>query len=197
MRLLLASGSVTRRRLLEQAGVSFDWAAPGADEEEAKARLLGVGAASVVIAQHLAELKALSLPGAADQYVLGSDQVLEQANGSLLGKARSRDEAAAQLLRLSGREHMLHSAASLAHRGEVVWRGSESATLRMRTLTDAFVESYLDQEWASVRGNVGVYRIEGPGVQLFEQVEGSHWAVLGLPLLPLLAELRELGVLAS
>jgi septum formation protein len=183
--------------MLEAAGVPFDWASPGADEEEAKKRLLAVGAGAAGIAQHLAELKALSLPGGPDDLVLGSDQVLEQADGTLLSKARSKAEAAEQLRALAGKEHRLHSAASLVQQGEAVWRGLETATLRMRRLSDEFIAAYLDREWEQVAGNVGVYRIEGPGVQLFEAVEGSHWAILGMPLLPLVAELRRLGVVTS
>ena len=194
MKLLLASGSETRRRMLADAGVPFGWSAPQVDEEEAKARLLAVGAAPPSIAQHLAELKALSLPGGTDELVLGCDQILEQDDGSILSKARSRAEAAEQLRALRGREHRLHAAASLAHRGEGVWRGMESATLVMRTFSEAFLQSYLDREWEAVRFSVGVYRVEGPGAQLFERVEGSHWAILGLPLLPLLEELRVQGV---
>ena len=195
MKLLLASGSETRRRMLADAGVAFRWSAPQVDEEEAKARLLGVGATPVSIAQHLAELKALSLPGGTDDLVLGSDQVLEQDDGTILSKAGSRAQAEEQLRALSGREHRLHSAASLVRRGVSVWRGMETATLTMRPFTEAFLQSYLDREWEAVRFNVGVYRVEGLGAQLFERVEGSHWAILGLPLLPLLEELRDQGVL--
>jgi septum formation protein len=183
--------------MLEAAGVPFDWASPGADEEEAKARLVAVGAGAAAVAQHLAELKALSLPGGPDDLVLGSDQVLEQADGTMLSKAGSRAEAAEQLRALAGKEHRLHSAASLVQQGEAVWRGLETAALQMRSISDAFIEAYLDREWEIVAGNVGVYRIEGPGVQLFEQVEGSHWAILGMPLLPLLEELRGRDLVAS
>jgi septum formation protein len=195
MKLLLASGSETRRRMLADAGVPFSWSASHADEEEAKQRLLGVGASPASIAQHLAELKALSLPGGTDELVLGSDQVLEQADGTMLSKARSRMEAEEQLRGLRGREHRLHSAASLVHRGASVWRRMETATLAVRDFSEEFLQAYLNREWEAVRANVGVYRVEGPGAQLFERVEGSHWAVLGLPLLPLLEALREQGVL--
>jgi len=183
--------------MLQGAGVPFSWGAPQVDEEEAKARLLAAGAAPIAIAQHLAELKALGLPGEPDQLVLGADQVLEQEDGTILSKAGSRAEAAEQLRALRGREHRLHSAASLALQGQVVWREWESAMLAMRPLSDRFLDTYLDAEWEAVGGNVGVYRIEGLGAQLFERVEGSHWAILGLPLLPLLDELRRRGVLTS
>jgi septum formation protein len=183
--------------MLENAGVPFDWGSPQVDEEEAKKRLVAVGARAAEIARHLAELKALSLPGGPEDLVLGSDQVLEQADGTILSKARSRAEGAEQLRALSGKEHRLHSAASLVLGGGAVWRGMETATLRMRSLSDGFIETYLDREWETVGSNVGVYRIEGPGAQLFESVEGSHWAILGMPLLPLLEALRTQGVLTS
>jgi septum formation protein len=195
VKLLLASGSETRRRMLADAGIPFRWSAPQVDEEEAKTRLLAVGADPVSIARHLAELKALSLPGGTDELVLGCDQILEQEDGTILSKAGSRAQAEEQLRALCGREHRLHSAASLVERGVSVWRGMETATLTMRPFTEAFLQSYLDREWEAVRFNVGVYRVEGPGAQLFERVEGSHWAILGLPLLPLLQELRDHGVL--
>jgi septum formation protein len=183
--------------MLEAAGVPFDWASPGVDEAEAKKRLVAVGAGAAAIAQHLAELKALSLPGGPNDLVVGSDQVLEQEDGSILSKARSRREATEQLHKLSGRTHRLHAAASLAEQREVTWRALETVTLQMRELSDDFIDTYLDKEWEAAGGSVGVYRIEGPGVQLFKWVEGSHWAILGMPLLPLLEELRLRGVLTS
>ena len=102
----------------------------------------------------------------------------------------------AQLKGLAGATHRLHSAAVICERGEAKWWGLETATLTMRPLGDSFLDSYLEREWEHVRWNVGGYRIEGPGVQLFEKIEGSHFAILGLPLLPLLAYLRERGLLA-
>lgn len=183
--------------MLEAAGVNFDVQIPGVDEEEAKRQLLAEGARAIEIASKLAELKALGLPAGADTLVLGSDQVLEQEDGSILSKARSFEEAAEQLRSLSGRAHRLHSAAVLVQSGKIVWRGTETVTMRMRSLSGGFLQDYLEREYQAVRFNVGCYRIEGPGVQLFEAVEGSHFAVLGLPLLPLLAELRTRGVLRS
>jgi septum formation protein len=98
---------------------------------------------------------------------------------------------------MSGRTHQLHSAAVIVEDGETCWWQSESVALAMRPLSGSFIEDYLDREWEHVRWSVGGYRIEGPGVQLFDRVEGSHFAVLGLPLLPLLAYLRDRGVIAS
>jgi septum formation protein len=115
----------------------------------------------------------------------------------MLDKPESRAEALDQLRALSGQSHALHSAAAIAEGGRVTWRHVETARLVMRPLSEAFLLSYLDQEYPKVRGSVGAYHIEGRGAQLFDSVEGSHFAVLGLPLLPLLALLRERGFLAK
>ena len=197
MKLLLASGSETRRRMLADAGVPFEFQPSAADEDGAKAELLSAGADAVEIAAALAELKALSIAAGPEVLVLGSDQVLEQEDGSILSKAASREEAAAQLRALSGRTHRLHSAAALALSGSIAWTGMETAVLRMRELSAGFIDDYLDCEFAAVRYNVGIYRIEGPGVQLFDDIKGSHFAILGMPLLPLLAELRRRGLVTS
>ena len=197
MKLLLASGSATRRRMLEQAGVHFDVVLPTADEEEHKTALLEAGTAPRSISQRLAELKALSVTAADGALVLGSDQILEQEDGAILSKPGSRGEARAQLASLGGRRHQLHSAAVLAEGDKIVWSATESVELTMRPLSAGFLDDYLDAKYQSVRHNVGCYRIEGMGAQLFERVSGSHFAVLGLPLLPLLAELRRRGLLAS
>jgi septum formation protein len=195
LRLLLASKSDARRRMLEQAGVPFELADAPFDEEVAKAELAGL--APREIAGRLAALKAGSVASDAGDLVLGSDQVLELDDGTMLSKPGSREEAAAQLRRMSGRTHRLHSAAAIVEGSATVWRAIESVALTMRPLGDGFIRSYLDQEYEAIRWSVGGYRIEGPGAQLFERVAGNHFAVLGLPLLPLLAFLRERGLLAS
>jgi septum formation protein len=196
-RLVLASGSETRRRMLEAAGVAFDIQPSAADEAAEKARLLELGAGPKKIAGALAELKALSVGARPDTLILGSDQVLEQEDGSILSKPGSREEAAAQLMRLQGRTHRLHSAAVLAAEGAIVWRATETVTLRMRRFGPGFLDRYLAREYDAVRFNAGAYRIEGMGVQLFERIEGSHFAILGMPLIPLLGELRRRALLAS
>lgn len=197
MRLLLASKSQARRRMLEAAGVPFEVAAAPLEEEEAKAGLAAAGFEPRDLAEMLAEMKAKSVSADADALVLGADQVLETDAGELLSKPASRGEALAQLRGLSGHTHLLHSAAVVVEGGERVWGCTETVVLAMRRLTERFLSDYLDREYEAVRWNVGGYRIEGPGVQLFDAVDGSHFAILGLPLLPLLAFLRERGVLAS
>jgi nucleoside triphosphate pyrophosphatase len=197
MRLLLASKSAARRAMLEAAGVPFDCIEARLDEEAAKAGLWSAGFEAFDMAEELAQLKALSAEAPDDALVLGADQVLERDDGTILSKPASREEAFDQLVSLRGTAHRLHSAVVVALRGEAIWWAGETATLTMRSFSDAFLRTYLDAEWEHVRWNVGGYRIEGPGVQLFERIEGSHFAVLGLPLLPLLAYLRECGLLTS
>jgi septum formation protein len=179
--------------MLEAAGVQFEACAAAIDEEAVKAELLGLDPKS--LAQALAESKALSI--SQDALVLGSDQTLERDDGSALGKPASREDAFAQLQSLSGRTHHLHSAAAIAERGTIVWQCTETVELTVHPLSDEFLSDYLDAEYEAIRWGVGGYRIEGPGVQLFDRIEGSHFAILGLPLLPLLAYLRERGVMPS
>lgn len=197
MRLLLASQSAARRRMLEAAGVPFELVSADIDEEEAKEGLVAAGFGAADLAEMLAELKAKSVAAAADALVIGADQVLELDDGAMLGKPASRAEALDQLRRLSGATHYLHSAAVAVEQGERVWGETESVALDVRPLGEAFLQAYLDAEYEAIRGSVGGYRIEGMGAQLFEAVEGSHFAVLGLPLLPLLAYLRERGLLVG
>ena len=195
MRLLLASKSEARRRMLEQAGVLFDTVEAPLDEEAAKAALRGLGAKE--IAESLALAKAGSVTADPADLVLGADQTLELDDGIMLSKPASRDDAAAQLRRMSGRTHQLHSAAVIIEAGRPIWRGAESVAMTMRPLGEDFLRAYLDAEYDTIRWNVGGYRIEGPGAQLFKRVEGSHFAILGLPLLPLLVFLRERGLIGS
>jgi septum formation protein len=183
--------------MLESAGVPFEAVEAELDEEAAKAGLWGAGFDARGVAEELAQLKALSVPAGEGDLVLGSDQTLERGDGTLLGKPASRDEARGQLISLSGATHRLHSAAVIAEGGEGVWWSCESVELTMRPLSDSFLEDYLDREYEQIRWSVGGYRIEGPGAQLFDRIEGSHFAILGMPLLPLLGYLRERGMLRT
>lgn len=181
--------------MLEAAGVAFEPVEAELDEEAAKAGLESAGFDAIGIAEELAQLKALSVEPGGDALVLGCDQVLEREDGTILSKPRSREDLHDQLRSLAGTTHQLHSAAVICENGEARWWAIESVALTMRPLGDSFLAAYLDREWEHVRWNVGGYRIEGPGVQLFEKIEGSHFAILGLPLLPLLAYLRERGLM--
>lgn len=197
MKLLLASKSEARRHMLEAAGVPFEAVEAELDEAAAKAGLWGAGFDPRGVAEELAQLKALSVGASDGDLVLGSDQVLERGDGTMLGKPASRDEAWGQLISLRGDTHRLHSAAVLAENGEAIWWHCETVALTMRPFSDAFLEDYLDREYEHVRWSVGGYRIEGLGAQLFDRIEGSHFAILGMPLLPLLGYLRERGLLKS
>ena len=194
--LILASRSASRRTMLTAAGVPFTAEPPGVDEDAAKASLAHLPARD--LADALAELKALKVSARhEDALVLGSDSVVALADGTLLDKPESREQAAEHLQRMSGGTHRLWSAAVIAEGGRPVWRHVAGAVLRVRPLSYSFLQRYLDAEWPAVAGCVGVFRIEGPGVQLFESVEGDHFTVLGLPLLPVLGHLRTRGVMPS
>lgn len=193
--LILASGSAARRAMLDQVGVEFSVEPPDVDEARLKKGLTGRGADEVALA--LAEAKALAVSDRRpDALVLGSDQILE-LDGTLMDKAGDLEGARARLRRLRGRSHSLHSAAALARGGEVIWSGADRAEMTMRPYSDAFLERYLAAEGGGLLGSVGCYRLEGPGAQLFEKVEGDFFTVLGLPLWAVLAELRRLGAIAA
>ena len=183
--------------MLEAAGVPFETVEAELDEEAAKGGLWGAGFDARGVAEELAQLKALSVRAGDGDLVVGSDQVLERGDGSILGKPASREEARGQLVSLRGDTHRLHSAAVLAEGGEAIWWQCETVVLTMRPFSDAFLEDYLDGEYERIRWSVGGYRIEGPGAQLFDRIEGSHFAILGMPLLPLLGYLRERGLLGT
>ncbi len=193
MKLILASTSATRQAMLEAAGVPFEAVSPQIDERRVEDELHDIAPAT--LAATLAQKKALAIEAGAGTLVLGSDQILETVDGHNLSKPFSREEARAQLAGLRGRTHRLISAAAIAEEGNIVWRGSETAGLAMRDFSEDFLDAYLDGEWDEVRHCVGGYRIEGPGAQLFESIEGSHFAILGLPLLPMLAYLRTRGII--
>jgi septum formation protein len=196
--LILASQSASRRAMLTAAAVPFEPMAAGVDEETLKAGLVAQGLKARDLADALAEMKATKLSRRfPTRLVLGCDSVVEEAGGALLDKAGSREEAAEQLGRLRGTTHKLASAAVICLGGAAIWRHVDVARLTMRTFSDAFLDSYLDAEWPAIGGCVGGYRLEGPGVQLFAKIEGSHFTILGLPLLPLLDYLRIRGEIAA
>jgi septum formation protein len=197
VRILLASKSATRRAMLDAAGVPFECVDTSADEEAVKAVLRSQRVDARSVASTLAAAKARGVEPSPNRLILGSDQTLETADGELLDKPSSREEAMEQLRALAGRPHRLHSAAALIENGHQVWMAVETVMLVMRTPSQSFLRSYLDSEYEAVCQNVGGYRIEGLGVQLFERIEGSHFAILGLPLLPLLSYLREREVIEA
>jgi septum formation protein len=193
--LVLASASPFRRRMLEGAGLSFEVVAADVDEAEIKRNLLRSGSTPSGIAQALAAAKAQSVSARlTEALVIGADQVLALGE-ELFSKPADAPEARKQLLRLRGKSHHLHTAASLAVGGKAVWTRVEIAALEMRSFSDAFLSDYLAEVGDRVRHTVGAYEIEGPGIQLFERIEGEIFTIIGLPLLPLLAELRARGAI--
>ncbi|MBX9881468.1 MAG: Maf family protein [Sphingomonas sp.] len=196
MKLVLASQSASRRAMLTAAGVPFEAIAAPVDESGVKAAM--AGAAPRDVADTLAELKALK--GSAlrpEALVVGSDSIVALADARLLDKPESREQAATHLRMMSGTRVTLVSAAVVAQDGRAVWRHVAEARLHVRALSPDFIATYLDAEWPAIAGCVGCFRIEGRGVQLFERVEGDHFTILGMPLLPLLAYCRTRGVMPS
>lgn len=193
--LVLASQSASRRAMLAAAGVAFT-ARPAAVDERAIEAEMG-GAAPGEVALALARAKALAVSREVpDAWVLGSDSLVS-VEGRRFDKPAGRNEAAQHLAFFSGKVMELHSAAALARNGHTYWDHADRALLKVRHLSEAFIESYLEAEWPAVAGCVGVFRIEALGVQLFEGIEGSHFTVLGMPLLPVLGALRARGVLVA
>ncbi|MEZ5959619.1 MAG: Maf family protein [Hyphomonadaceae bacterium] len=193
MSLVLASGSAARRHMLEAAGLDFAVDVPRVDEEAAKASLRAGGLKPRDQADALAELKALSVSRSRPDFVIGADQML--ALGSdVFDKPKNLADAREHLLRLRGETHELITAAVVARDGAIVWRHIDTPKLRMRAFSDAFLDGYLARAGDPVLRSVGAYQLEGLGAQLFERVEGDYFSVLGLPLLPLLAFLREHGI---
>jgi len=191
--LILASTSPIRRSMLEAAGLAFEAMAPGVDEGSLKSD----GDAADALATRLAAAKALAVSGQRpDAWTIGSDSVVT-VGGRRFDKPRDRDGAAEHLRFFSGRTMILTSAVALARNGEVDWSAAESARLEVRDLSDRFIETYLEAEWPEVGYCVGVFRLEGRGVQLFSAIEGSHSTILGMPLLPLLGALRDRGLIMS
>ena len=194
-RLVLASKSAARRAMLENAGVTFEVRVAGVDEDAIKAVSGNLDAAALAV--RLAEAKALAVSRDDEAaWVLGSDQILA-FDGGLVSKAVSLGAARERLKAMRGRAHQLHSGAALAVKGEIVWSGVDTVEMRMRDFSDAFLDAYLAAEGEALLSCVGSYRLEGLGSQLFEAVDRDYFTVLGLPLWPVLAELRRAGVIAS
>jgi septum formation protein len=191
--IILASKSASRRTMLGAAGVEFELRPAAIDERALEAELGDADPATVAMA--LAEAKALSVEGRG-RPVLGSDSVVS-VGGRRFNKPASRAQAAEHLQFFSGKRMELHSAAAIAVGGHLRWSHVARATLKVRELSDDFIERYLVAEWPEVGQCVGVFRIESLGVQLFESIEGDMFTVLGMPLLPVLGALRQLEELPA
>lgn len=176
--------------MLHAAGVDYEGIRPDVDEDSVKRRLSDAGE----VASELAAAKACSI--VSDDWIIGSDSVVS-AGGRLFDKPRDRNEAAEHLRFFSGKEMQLTSAVALTRGGKLDWQHIETARLQVRPLSETFITSYLDAEWPEVGYTVGVFRLEARGVQLFEKIDGDHFTILGMPLIPLLGALRERGLLLA
>jgi len=186
--LILASTSAIRRQILSSAGVEYQSQRPDVDEAGVKSRLSD----PADIANELAAAKACSVGGG--DWVIGSDSVVS-VEGRLFDKPASREDAADHLRFFSTKTMILTSAVALARAGRVDWHCTDHAKLQVRRLSDGFIHSYLDAEWPEVGYCVGVFRLEGRGVQLFDNIDGNYFTILGMPLMPLLGALRDRGLL--
>ena len=194
-RLILASKSASRRAMLDAAGVAYEAVPADLDERGVEAGLAGATPGEVAEALSVAKAAAVAAqhPGA---LVLGSDSLVV-VGGRRFDKPRSVEEAAEHLRFFSGQVMELHSAAALVRDGGCEWSHASIARLHVRALSDDFIAHYISLEWPAISHTVGAFRIEGPGVQLFDSIEGDQFTVLGMPLLPLLGALREAGVLLA
>ncbi|WP_309662328.1 nucleoside triphosphate pyrophosphatase [Sphingomonas sp.] len=193
MRIVLASSSAIRQSMLAAAGVDFDVASPQVDEAALKAAAL----LTDDLAADLAQAKALSISQArVGDWVIGSDSVVS-VQGRQFDKPIDRSQAAEHLQFFSGKTIQLTSAVALARGNAIEWTHAQTAALEVRSLSEAFIAGYLDAEWPAVGHCVGAFRMEGRGVQLFSSIEGDHFTILGMPLIPLLGALRDRGALPA
>ena len=194
--LILASGSKSRARILEAAGLAFIVEPPGLDEAVMRQAVSGERSLSPHdVAEVLARAKAEAVSDLARQaYVIGGDQVLALGE-TIFSKPDSMEAARRQLLDLSGKTHTLHTAVAVATNGETIWAETTIATLTMRKLSPEFIGRYLAAAGDEVLSSVGAYQLELLGVQLFEKIDGDYFSILGLPLIPLLDTLRREGVI--
>lgn len=193
-RIVLASASVHRADLMTRAGIKFDVRPAGIDERAAEAPFSDTGSPPADVARVLAEIKAVDVsgrePGA---LVIGCDQILS-LNDDILHKANTMEQARRRLLLLSGKTHQLSSAVVIARDGAVIWDHVAIAHMTMRNLSPEYIGRHLSAAGPSVLGSVGVYQIEGLGIQLFDRIDGDIFTIVGLPLLALIKQLRQLGV---
>ena len=195
MTLILASKSQSRRAMLDAAGIAYDSIPAEIDERAIEAGLNGCSAGELAEALSVAKAHAVSVNNM-ERLVLGSDSLVV-CEGRRFDKPASRADAAEHLRYFSGKVMELHSGAALLRGDSCEWSHADCAKLFVRELSEKFIQFYLDAEWPEVGYCVGVFRIEGPGVQLFDRMEGSQFTVSGMPLLPLLGALRELGELEA
>ena len=192
----LASKSSARQMILKNAGVAFEAVGSGVDEDAAKAGLLAEGVPPRDVADALAEMKAVKVSTKRPGLVIGADQTLD-LRGKLIDKVDTLEDARARLLELRGQVHKLHSAVVVARDGQPIWRIVETAKLSVRPFSEAWLDQYIERRGEALLWSVGCYELESEGVQLFDQVDGDYFAILGLPLVGLLDFLRLHGALVA
>jgi len=193
--IILASTSPFRRQLLENAGLKVEPVAPEVDERAVEEALEGSDVNPEDVAQILAEAKAVEVSERyPDRWIIGGDQTLSLGD-EVFHKPKDMEGARRHLLALSGKTHQLNSGVVLARNGETVWRHVSIARMTMRPLDPAFIGRHLARVGDVALKSVGAYQVEGEGIQLFEKIDGDYFTIVGLPLLPLLAKLRELKVI--
>lgn len=193
---ILASGSASRRALLEGAGVAARSVKPNVDENTLKLGLRAKGMSVRDQAMQLAEAKAIKVSSRESGLVIGGDQMLS-LDGEAFDKPRDLSEAKSHLRRLSGQVHTLETAIIVAENGAPVWRHLSRPKLTVRTLSEEFIDAYIEACGDALLSTVGAYQLEGMGSQIFSKIEGDYFSILGLPLLPLLDYLRVRGVLQT
>nr|WP_205598019.1 Maf family protein [Caulobacter sp. 17J65-9] len=194
--MILASKSAARSALLAGAGLTFETTGAGVDEDAFKLEALARGEGPRDVAVGLSALKALAVSERRPGLVIGADQTLD-LGGVTIDKAESVEEARARLKDMRGRVHHLHSGVAVAEEGRVVWSTVGTATLSVRDFSDAWLDGYLARQGETILSSVGCYQLEGEGVQLFDRIEGDYFTILGLPMVPLLAFLRERGLVQA
>ncbi len=194
--LTLASGSKIRAQLLRNAGLDFTIQTSKVDEDSLKDSMRAQGMPPKEQAEYLAEMKAVRVSSQVKGLVIGADQMMS-LNGEGFDKPVDRQDAFDRLKLFSAKAHHLESAIVIAKDGEAIWRHVNRPKLTMRTLSDEFITSYLDQIGEAAYESVGAYQLEGLGVQLFSKIEGDYFSILGLPLIELLTYLRDRGDLPS
>ena len=190
--IILASGSKIRADILRRAGVEFTVKTKPVDEGAIKKAMLSEGAAIRDIADALAEAKSMRVSRSEPGLVIGADQIMEM-DGQLFDKPANMDEARARLLSMRGKAHRLIGAVVICENGQPVWRHMSKTVLHVRDFTEDFIDDYLAKEGEDVLSAVGAYKFEGRGAQLFTNVEGDFFSILGLSLLPVLDYLRIRG----
>lgn len=194
-RLILASNSASRKALMAGARLDFTSEAADIGERQIEAELAAKDATPPEIAVALARAKAIEVSRRMpDAHVIGSDQVLS-LGGRLLHKPANMAEAGDHIRAMSGTTHHLNCAVAIAHKGEAIWSDVSIARMTMRPISDDFLEKYLAMAGDGILGSVGAYHFEGPGIQLFEKIDGDYFTILGLPMLTLLAGLRQLDLI--